>query len=66
MATSPRSASVVSDSEMDLLVLSQRQFNSVLQAAPAISRKLLAAMADRVRTADALAYDLIRDSPAGL
>jgi CRP-like cAMP-binding protein len=62
----PRSASVVSDSEMDLLVLSQRQFNSVLQAAPAISRKLLAAMADRVRTADALAYDLIRDSPAGL
>ena len=53
----PRSASVVSDSEMDLLVLSQRQFNSVLQAAPAISRKLLAAMADRVRTADALAYD---------
>ncbi len=52
----PRSASVVSDSEMDVLVLSQRQFNSVLQSAPTISRKLLAAMANRVREADALAY----------
>jgi CRP-like cAMP-binding protein len=61
----PRSASVISDTEMDVLVLSQRQFNSVLQAAPTISRKLLAAMAERVRAADALAYDLIGDSPAG-
>ena len=61
----PRSASVTSDTEMDVLVLSQRQFNSVLQAAPTISRKLLAAMAERVRAADALAYDLIGDSPAG-
>ena len=61
----PRSASVISDTEMDVLVLSQRQFNSVLQAAPTISRKLLAAMAERVRAADALAHDLIADSPAG-
>jgi CRP-like cAMP-binding protein len=53
----PRSASVVSDTEMDVLVLSQRQFNSVLQSVPTISRKLLAAMANRVREADALAYD---------
>ena len=53
----PRSASVVSESEMDLLVLSQRQFNSVLEAVPSISRKMLAAMANRLREADALAYE---------
>ncbi len=53
----PRSATVTSDTEMDVLVLSQRQFNSVLQSSPPIARKLLAAMANRVREADALAYD---------
>jgi CRP/FNR family transcriptional regulator, cyclic AMP receptor protein len=53
----PRSASVVSDTEMDVLVLSQRQFNSVVESVPTIARKLLAAMANRVREADALAYD---------
>jgi CRP/FNR family cyclic AMP-dependent transcriptional regulator len=53
----PRSATVVSDTEMDVLVLSQRQFNSVLQAVPSISRKMLAAMANRVREADAAAFD---------
>ena len=53
----PRAATVVSDTDMDVLVLSQRQFNSVLQSAPSIARKLLTAMANRVREADALAYD---------
>jgi CRP-like cAMP-binding protein len=53
----PRSASVTSDTEMDVLVLSQRQFNGVLESVPTIARKLLAAMANRVREADALAYD---------
>jgi CRP/FNR family cyclic AMP-dependent transcriptional regulator len=53
----PRSASVVSETEMDLLVLSQRQFNSLLTSVPTISRKMLAAMANRLREADALAYD---------
>jgi CRP-like cAMP-binding protein len=53
----PRSASVVSESEMVLLVLSQRQFNSLLESVPTISRKMLAAMANRLREADALAYD---------
>jgi CRP/FNR family cyclic AMP-dependent transcriptional regulator len=53
----PRSATVVSDTTMDVLVLSQRQFNGVLQSVPSIARKLLAAMANRVREADALAYD---------
>jgi CRP-like cAMP-binding protein len=52
----PRSATVVSDTEMDVLVLSQRQFNSVLQSVPTIARKMLSAMANRVREADAVAF----------
>ena len=52
----PRSASVVSETDMDLLVLSQRQFNSLLESVPTISRKMLAAMAQRLREADAKAY----------
>ena len=48
----PRSATVTSDTEMKLLVLGQRQFNGVLDAVPALSRKMLAAMATRLREAD--------------
>ena len=53
----PRSASVVSQTEMDLLVLSQRQFNGLLNSVPTIARKMLAATAGRLREVDALAYD---------
>jgi CRP/FNR family cyclic AMP-dependent transcriptional regulator len=53
----PRSASVVSDTEMTLLVLGQRQFNAVLDSVPALSRKLLAAMATRLRESDDKAYN---------
>ena len=42
---------------MDVLVLSQRQFNSLLESVPTIARKMLAALANRLREADALAYD---------
>ncbi len=52
----PRSASVVSVTEMDVLVLSQRQFNGLLETVPTIARKMLSAMAGRLREADALAY----------
>jgi CRP/FNR family transcriptional regulator, cyclic AMP receptor protein len=52
----PRSATVESETDMDLLVLSQRQFNSLLQSVPSIARKMLAAMAGRLRESDALAY----------
>jgi len=48
----PRSASVVSETDMDVLVLSQRQFNGLLESVPTISRKMLAAMANRLREAD--------------
>jgi len=52
----PRSASVVSDTALDVLVLSQRQFNGLLESVPTIARKMLAALANRLREADALAY----------
>jgi CRP-like cAMP-binding protein len=53
----PRSATVISDSEMQLLVLGQRQFNGVLDSVPALSRKMLAAMSTRLREADEKAYN---------
>jgi CRP-like cAMP-binding protein len=53
----PRSASVVSETAMDVLVLSQRDFNGLLESVPTIARKMLAAMANRLREADAKAYD---------
>jgi len=48
----PRSATVVADTDMTLLVLGQRQFNGLLDAMPALARKMLAAMATRLREAD--------------
>ncbi|MBV8464300.1 MAG: cyclic nucleotide-binding domain-containing protein [Acidimicrobiales bacterium] len=51
----PRSASVVSETDMDVLVLHQRQFNGLLESVPTMSRKLLVAMANRLREADAKA-----------
>jgi CRP-like cAMP-binding protein len=52
----PRSASVTSDTDMTLLVLGQRQFNGVLDSVPPLSRKLLSAMATRLREADDKAF----------
>jgi CRP/FNR family transcriptional regulator, cyclic AMP receptor protein len=51
----PRSASVTSDTDMVLLVLDQRRFNGLLDEMPTLSHKLLAAMAQRIREADAKA-----------
>ena len=48
----PRSASVISDTEMTLLVLGRRQFYDVLHTVPALSQKILSAMATRLREAD--------------
>ena len=52
----PRSASVTSETEMDVLVMSQRQFNGLLESVPTIARKLLSALATRLREADAKAF----------
>lgn len=48
----PRSATVVADSPMTLLVLGQREFSGILDQLPAVSRKLLCSMAERLRDAD--------------
>jgi CRP-like cAMP-binding protein len=53
----PRSASVISDTDMTLLVLGQRQFNGILDSVPPLSRKLLSATATRLREADDKAYN---------
>ena len=53
----PRSATVVSETPMTLLVLEQRRFNGLLDEMPTLSRKLLVAMSQRLREADARALN---------
>jgi CRP/FNR family cyclic AMP-dependent transcriptional regulator len=48
----PRSATVVADTDMDLLVLGQREFHGVVDEVPTLAHKLLATMAGRLRDAD--------------
>jgi CRP/FNR family transcriptional regulator, cyclic AMP receptor protein len=52
----PRSATIVAETDMDLLVLEQRHFLGLLDTMPGMARKLLGAMATRLREADALAF----------
>ncbi|MDE3087485.1 MAG: cyclic nucleotide-binding domain-containing protein [Acidobacteriota bacterium] len=51
----PRSATVTADTDLTLLVLDQRRFNGLLDDMPTLAHKLLAAMAQRIRDADARA-----------
>ncbi|MGA2521934.1 MAG: cyclic nucleotide-binding domain-containing protein [Acidimicrobiales bacterium] len=53
----PRSATVVSETPMTLLVLEQRRFNGLLDEMPTLSHKLLMAMSQRLRDADAKAIN---------
>jgi len=48
----PRSASIIADTDMTLLVLEQRAFIGVLDSVPSLARKLLSATAGRLREAD--------------
>ena len=50
-----RSATIVAETAMDLLVLGQREFSAVLDEVPALAHKLLTVMAGRLREADARA-----------
>jgi CRP-like cAMP-binding protein len=52
----PRSASVTSTSDMILLVIRHRHFQRLVQSSPALARRLMRAMADRLRAVDELAY----------
>jgi CRP/FNR family transcriptional regulator, cyclic AMP receptor protein len=49
----PRNATVTADTDMDVLVLGQREFSGVLDEVPTIAHKLLSSMAARLRDADA-------------
>jgi CRP/FNR family transcriptional regulator, cyclic AMP receptor protein len=51
----PRSATVIADSDMTLVVLGQREFLGVIDEVPAMAHKLLAALAGRLREADSRA-----------
>jgi CRP-like cAMP-binding protein len=51
----PRSATVVADTDMTLVVLGQREFLGVIDEVPAMAHKLLAALAGRLREADSRA-----------
>jgi CRP-like cAMP-binding protein len=53
----PRSATVTSETPMQLLVLDQRQFDGIMDQVPGLAHKLLTAMADRLREADAKAVN---------
>lgn len=48
----PRTATVVADGKMTLFVLGSRQFANVLEEVPSLSRKVMAALAARVRELD--------------
>ena len=48
----PRSATVVARSDMELLVLEQRQFSGLIREVPTIAAKVLTTMAARLRDAD--------------
>jgi CRP/FNR family transcriptional regulator, cyclic AMP receptor protein len=47
-----RSATVTAESDMDLLVLGSREFSSMIEKVPSVGRKVMAAVADRVRDAE--------------
>ncbi len=49
----PRNSTVVAETDMDLIVLGQREFAGIIDEVPGFARKLLAGMAHRLREADA-------------
>jgi len=48
----PRSATVLAETDMRLLVLNSRSFSSLLEEVPSVARKVLVAMAGRLRVAE--------------
>jgi CRP-like cAMP-binding protein len=49
----PRNASVIAETDMELVVLGQREFAGIVDEVPGFARKMLAGMAHRLRDADA-------------
>ena len=53
LARAPRNATVTADTDMEVVVLGQREFAGLIDDVPGFARKLLSALAGRVREADA-------------
>ena len=49
----PRTATVVADTDMNLLVLGQREFAGLISTVPGLAGKLMRSLAGRLRDADA-------------
>ena len=52
----PHAASVVCTTDVELLVVSRRDFDRVLLSVPTIARKIMRTMAARLRESDARSY----------
>jgi CRP-like cAMP-binding protein len=52
----PRTASVITESPVTLLVLGQREFASVIDEVPGLAHKILVALARRIRELDSKIY----------
>ena len=50
--SAPRSATVTAESDMRLLVLGSREFSTLIEDVPVIGRRVLAAVAERLREAE--------------
>jgi CRP-like cAMP-binding protein len=48
----PRSATVVAETDMHLLVLSSREFSSLLDSVPTVARGIMRGLAERLREAE--------------
>jgi CRP-like cAMP-binding protein len=48
----PRTATVTADTDMHLLVLSSRSFSNLMYDVPSVAQRILAGMAERVRTSE--------------
>ena len=53
----PRNATVVADTDMELVVVGQHEFEGLLDEVPGFARKMLSGTAHRLREADARAID---------
>jgi CRP/FNR family transcriptional regulator, cyclic AMP receptor protein len=53
----PRTATVVAQSDMKLLVLSRREFSSLLMSVPSVARKIIAELGSRLRLTDEMLDD---------
>jgi CRP/FNR family cyclic AMP-dependent transcriptional regulator len=52
----PRTATVIAETPLKVLVLGQREFSGVLDSVPGLAHKLLATLATRIRELDEKAY----------